>query len=65
VGGLEKKPTGDGDEETQRRTLAAKPRIVRRFNAVIAGEDREQTLAIKQDAAAVRRFVRSMLGDDT
>lgn len=55
VWGLEKKPTGANDEETERLTLAEKPRLIRRFNAIIARENEEQTLAVKKAAETVWR----------
>jgi CheY-like chemotaxis protein len=61
---LEKKPTGDSDGATRRLTLAEKPRIVERFDAIIARRDEEETMAIKRSAGSVREFVRSMLGGD-
>lgn len=61
---LEKKPTGENDEDTRRLTLVEKPRLVARFNAIIAGEGVEQTMAIKRGAGDVRQFVRAMLGED-
>jgi len=61
---LEKKPTGDDDEDTRRLTLAEKPRIAKRFDAVIARENEERTMAVKRGAGSVRRFVRSMLGNN-
>jgi CheY-like chemotaxis protein len=61
---LEKKPTGDSDEDTRRLTLAEKPRIVERFDAIIAKEDEGQTMAIKSGAGSVRQFVRTMLRDN-
>jgi CheY-like chemotaxis protein len=59
---LEKKPTGDDDEDTRRLTLAEKPRIVERFDAIIAKRDEDRTMAVKTGADGVRRFVREMLG---
>ncbi len=53
VWGLEKKPTGANDEETERLTLAEKPRLVHKFNAIIARENEEQTLAVKKAAETV------------
>jgi hypothetical protein len=61
---LEKKPTGESDDDTRRRTLAAKPRIVQRLNAVISRTDEQQAMAIKRSAADVRPFVRTMLGEE-
>ena len=55
VWGLEKKPTGDNDDATGRLTLAEKPRLVRRFNAIIAREDEEQTFAVKKAAETIWR----------
>jgi CheY-like chemotaxis protein len=55
VWGLEKKPTGGNDEETECLTLAEKPRLVRRFNAIIAREDEERTFAIKKAAETIWR----------
>lgn len=57
VWGLEKKPTGANDEDTERLTFAEKPRLVRRFNAIMAGEGREQAFAVKQAAEIVWRSV--------
>ncbi len=51
-------------EETRQMTVAEKPRIVERFNAVISGTHQERTRQIKRNAAAVRQFVRSMLGEN-
>jgi CheY-like chemotaxis protein len=59
---LEKKPTGDDDEDTRRRTLAEKPRIVERFDTILARKDEARTMAIKAGADDVRQFVRAMLG---
>lgn len=59
---LEKKPTGDDDEDTRRLTLAEKARVVERFDAIIAKEDEEQTMAITSAADSVRQFVRTVLG---
>jgi len=59
---LEKKPTGNDDEDTRRLTLAEKPRIVARFDAIIAKRDEERTKAVKAGADGVRRFARAMLG---
>ncbi len=61
---LEKKPAGDNDEDTRQRTLAEKPRLIGRFDAIIAGSNEEQTLAIKRGAGSVRQFVCAMLGDN-
>jgi len=55
VWGLEKKPTGDNDDESERLTHAEKPRLVRRFNAIIAKEDEEQTFAVKKAAETIWR----------
>ncbi len=55
VWGLEKKPTGANDAETERLTLAEKPRLIRRFNAIIARENEEQTLAVKKAVKTVWR----------
>ena len=64
VNWLEKKPTGDDDEDTRRLTLAEKPRIAKRFDAVIAREDEARTTAIKSSADSLRRFVHTMLGSN-
>jgi CheY-like chemotaxis protein len=61
VWGLQKKPTGSDDEDTRRLTLAEKPRLVSRFNAVIARENKQQTLAVKQAARRTLQFVGPML----
>jgi CheY-like chemotaxis protein len=58
---LEKKPTGNGDEDTRRLTLTEKSRIAARFDTIIAKKNEEQTLAIKRGAGDVRQFVRAML----
>jgi CheY-like chemotaxis protein len=55
VWGLDKKPTGANDEETECLTIAEKPRLVRRFNAIIAREDEEQTFAMKKAAETIWR----------
>lgn len=55
VWGLEKKPTGANDEETERLTSAEKPRLVGRFNSIIAREDEEQTFVAKKAAETVWR----------
>ena len=64
VWGLQKKPTGSNDEDTRRLTLAEKPRLVDRFNAVIARENEQQTLAVKRAARRTLQFVGPMLADD-
>ena len=63
VWGLRKKPTGSDDEDTRRVTLAEKPRLVSCFNAVIAREDEERTLAVKRAARQTLEFVGTMLAD--
>ena len=64
VWGLQKKPTGSDDQDTRRLTLAEKPRLVDRFNAVIARENEQQTLAVKRAARRTLQFVGPMLADD-
>ena len=64
VWGLQKKPTGSNDEDTRRLTLAEKPRLMDRFNALIARENEEQTLAVKRAARQTIEFVGPMLADD-
>ena len=64
VWGLQKKPTGSKDEDTRRLTLAEKPRLVDRFNAVIARENEQQTLAVKRAARQTLQFVGPMLAND-
>ena len=64
VWGLQKKPSGANDEDTRRLTLAEKPRLVSRFNAVIARENEEQTAAVRRAARETLQFVGPMLADD-
>lgn len=64
VWGLEKKPSGSNDEDTRRLTLAEKPRLVSRFNAVIARENEEQTRAVQRAVRQTLEFVGPMLADN-
>jgi hypothetical protein len=62
VWGLQKKPTGNDDQDTRRLTLAEKPRLVDRFNAIIARQNEEQTLAVKRAARQTLEFVKGRSG---
>jgi len=57
VWGLEKKPSGANELETEGLTFAEKPRLVARFDAIIARENEAQTITVKKAAETVWQTV--------
>ena len=62
---VEKKPSGETDQDTVRITFEDKQRLVNRFDAIIAQTDRQETAALKKVAGTIWRFIRRMLEDSS